>query len=64
MSWIPGWDSTTSAHWWSNFYFWISLVSLIFLGLFEAVSHHYSERKDELATAEQSAVQRGTILRI
>jgi len=58
MAWLPGWDSIASGHWWSNFYFAASIVALIFLGVFEAVSHHYSERKDEIAAAEQSDTQR------
>jgi multidrug efflux pump subunit AcrA (membrane-fusion protein) len=58
MSWVPGWDSIASAHWWENFYFWASIVALILLGVMEVVSHRYTERKDELATAEQSETQR------
>jgi hypothetical protein len=58
MSWVPGWDSIASAHWWENFYFWASIVALILLGVMEVVSHRYTERKDELAAAEQSKTQR------
>jgi hypothetical protein len=58
VSWIPGWDSITSAHSWSNIYFWASICSLILLGVFEVFSHRYSERKDELAAVEQSDAQR------
>jgi hypothetical protein len=58
MSWIPGWDSVTSAHSWGNVYFWASICSLILLGVFEVFSHRYSERKDELAAVEQSDTQR------
>jgi hypothetical protein len=57
MSWLPGWDSVTSAHSWSNFYFGASIVALILLGVFEFISHRYSERKDELAAAEQQQIQ-------
>jgi len=58
MSWIPGWGSVTSAHVWSNFYFGASIVALILLGVFEVISHRYSERKDELADREQTDTQR------
>ena len=58
MSVIPGWDSVVGSHWWSNFYFWASIIALISLGIMEVVSHRYSERKDELAAIEQSDVQR------
>jgi len=58
VSWIPGWDSVASAGWWGGFYFWLSIVALIGLGVFEVASHRYSDRKDELAAAEQEATQR------
>lgn len=58
MSWVPGWDSVASASWWSSLYFWLSIVALIGLGVFEVASHRYSDRKDELAAAEQKAIQR------
>jgi len=58
MSWWPGWDSITGSHWWSNAYFFASIVSLILLGVFEVVSHRYSERKDELTAIEQADTQR------
>ncbi len=58
MSWIPGWDSITAAHWWSNFYFWAGIAALLLLGVFEVVSHRYTERKDELAAQQQSDTQR------
>jgi hypothetical protein len=58
MAYIPGWDSITGAHWWSNFYFWASIIALILLGVTEVVSHRYGERKDELAAIEQSGAQR------
>ncbi len=57
MSWIPGWDSVAGAHWWSNIYFAASIGALILLGVFEAVSHRYSERKDELSAIEQQKIQ-------
>ena len=55
MRWIPGWDSVEGAHWWSNAYFWGSILSLILLGASEVVSHRYSERRDRLANIEQEA---------
>jgi hypothetical protein len=56
--WIPGWESITNAGWWSGFYFWASIVSLIGLGVAEVASHRYGERKDELAAVEQEALER------
>lgn len=58
MGWIPGWDSVASTHSWSNFYFGASICALILLGIFEVISHRYSERKEELAAAEQDSTQR------
>jgi len=58
MSWWPGWESIASTTWWSNFYFWASIIALISLGIFEVISHRYSERKDELVAVEQAGVQR------
>ncbi|WP_315812475.1 hypothetical protein [Bradyrhizobium sp. SZCCHNR2028] len=55
MAWIPGWDSIESAGWWSGFYFWLSIVSLIGLGAFEVASHRYGERRDELAEKQHIA---------
>jgi len=55
MGWIPGWDSITSAGWWSGFYFWISISCLIGLGIAEVASHRYGVRKDELASIEEDA---------
>lgn len=56
--WIPGWDSIANTSWWSGFYFWASIASLIGLGVAEVASHRYSERKDELASIEQETLQR------
>jgi hypothetical protein len=53
MSWIPGWESVAAAGWWSGFFFWASIVSLIGLGISEIASHRYSERKDELVAENQ-----------
>jgi hypothetical protein len=53
MSLIPGWDSIAGAGWWSTFYFWASIISLIGLGTSEVASHRYSERKDELVGQQQ-----------
>jgi hypothetical protein len=58
MSWIPGWDSITSANSWSNFYFWAGIAALLALGAFEVFSHRYSERKDELVARQQDETQR------
>jgi hypothetical protein len=48
MGWIPGWDSIAAASRWSGFYFWMSIGSLIGLGVFEIASHRYTDRHDEL----------------
>jgi len=58
MSWIPGWDSIEGAGWWSTFYFWIGIGSLLCLGVSEVISHRYTERKDELTEAAQIKLQR------
>lgn len=55
MSWIPGWDSVAGTGWWSGFYFWVSIVCLIGLGVAEVVSHRYEGRKDQLAAIEEAA---------
>lgn len=57
MSWIPGWESVASTGWWSGFFFWASIASLIGLGISEIASHRYSERKDELV-AEQQLIEK------
>ena len=54
MGWIPGWDSIAGAGWWSGFYFWLSIVSLIGLGVFEVASHRYGDRHDELAEHQRA----------
>jgi hypothetical protein len=53
MSWFPGWDSIAWTGWWSGFFFWASIGSLMLLGASEVISHRYSERKDELAEIQQ-----------
>jgi hypothetical protein len=53
MSWIPGWESIQATGWWSGFYFWASITSLIGLGISEVASHRYSERRDELMEIQQ-----------
>jgi hypothetical protein len=58
MSWIPGWDSITSANSWSNFYFWAGIIALLALGVFEVFSHRYTERKDELVALQQDETRR------
>jgi hypothetical protein len=55
LSLIPGWDSIAGAHLWSNVYFWASICALIMLGVFEVVSHRYSERHEELSAIEREA---------
>jgi hypothetical protein len=59
VSWIPGWGSIAAAGWWSGFFFWASIVSLIGLGISEVASHRYGDRKDEL-TAEQQRIDKKT----
>ncbi len=58
MGLIPGWDSIASAGWWSGFYFWVSIVCLMGLGVAEVASHRYANRKDELVGIEESAAQK------
>lgn len=53
MGWIPGWESIQATGWWSGFFFWASIVSLIGLGISEVASHRYSERRDELVETQQ-----------
>lgn len=53
MSWIPGWESIQATGWWSGFFFWASIVSLIGLGISEVASHRYSEKRDELLETQQ-----------
>jgi hypothetical protein len=55
MSWIPGWESIQATGWWSGFFFWASIVSLIGLGISEVASHRFGERKDELVEIQQIA---------
>lgn len=55
MGWIPGWESIQATGWWSGFFFWASIVSLIGLGISEVASHRYAERKDELVEVQQTA---------
>jgi hypothetical protein len=53
MGWIPGWESIQATGWWSGFFFWASIISLIGLGISEVASHRYSERRDELLETQQ-----------
>jgi hypothetical protein len=55
VGWIPGWDSIAGASWWSAFWFWASILSLIGLGIAEVASHRYGTRKDDLAAIEEAA---------
>ncbi len=59
MNWLPGWHSISGADWWSNFYFWIGICSLMVLGLSEFVSHKYALRKDELVAEREDHAQAG-----
>jgi hypothetical protein len=47
---LPGWDSVDRTAWWSSFYFWASIFSLLLLGATEVLSHRYGKRHDELVT--------------
>jgi hypothetical protein len=58
VGWIPGWQSAAAAGWWSNAWFWASILSLLLLGVCEMISHRYSERKDEISADQQQATQR------
>ena len=58
MSWIPGWQTAADADWWSSVWFWVSIASLMLLGVSEVISHRYSERKDELSTKQQEVAER------
>jgi hypothetical protein len=53
MGWVPGWESIQATGWWSGFFFWASIVSLIGLGISEVASHRFAERKDELVERQQ-----------
>jgi hypothetical protein len=53
MSWIPGWQSIQATGWWSGFFFWASIISLIGLGISEFASHRYSERREESLEIQQ-----------
>ena len=55
---LPGWNSVGSTGWWSAFYFWASIASLMLLGTTEVLSHRYGARKDELAARQQEAADR------
>jgi hypothetical protein len=52
---MVGWESIQATGWWSGFFFWASIVSLIGLGISEVASHRFSERKDELVERQQIA---------
>lgn len=58
MSWIPGWQTATTAKAWSDGWFWASIGALLLLGVCEVISHRYSERKDELEAELQRNLQR------
>jgi hypothetical protein len=48
MSFLPDWDSITSANRAQNWCFWIGIVFFFLVLVFEMVSHIYSTRKDGL----------------
>ena len=58
MTWAPGWNSVSEADGWSNFFFWFGIFALFLLLVFEAASHIYTLRKDELVAQRQDATQR------
>jgi hypothetical protein len=58
MTWPPGWDSVAGTDNWSNIYFWLGILALFLLGVFEVASHRYTLRKDELVTQQQDATQK------
>jgi hypothetical protein len=55
---ILGWESVAGASWWSTFWFWDSIVSLLMLGISEVISHRCTERKDLLVEQAQTAEKR------
>jgi hypothetical protein len=58
MGLIPGWESITSTNWWASFYFWASIVALSLLGIFEVISHRYTQRHEELSAIQQKETQK------
>lgn len=58
MVWTPGWNSVSEADGWSNFYFWAGIFALFLLLVFEAASHVYTLRKDDLVAQQQDATQK------
>jgi hypothetical protein len=55
---IPGWDSVAGTGWWATFWFWVSIGSLLLLGISEVISHQYTMQKDFLVEQEQTAEKR------
>jgi hypothetical protein len=58
MSWWPGWDSIAGSQWWSGAGLWASIAALILLGVFQVVSHRYSERHETLAATQRENTDR------
>ncbi|MGH6725323.1 MAG: hypothetical protein ACREB8_02100 [Pseudolabrys sp.] len=56
MTWWPGWGSVDSAGFWSHFWFWVGIVSLIAVGASAVISHLYGLRKDQLMSAQVAAL--------
>jgi hypothetical protein len=57
VSWLPGWASADDAEWWSSFYFWFGVASLVLLGCGEVLSHFYGLRRDELVAVSERAIE-------
>jgi len=51
MTWWPGWDSIADSGWWSQFWFWIGVVSLVLFGASQLASRLYGSREAELLAA-------------
>ena len=57
VSWLPGWTTADDAGWWSSFYFWFGVASLVSLGCAEVLSHFYGLRQDELVAISERATE-------
>jgi hypothetical protein len=64
MTWWPGWDSVDSAGFWSNFWFWVAIVSLFAVGASAVISHVYGLRKDELVSGKMVSLVSGQTAKI
>jgi hypothetical protein len=52
---VPGWNSIDGTGWWSSFYFWAGILSLLLPGATEVLSHRYGKRHDELVSVSENA---------